>query len=64
MFDKFKVLMSWKISWGLSFLFFGVSDGHIFFDFANYCPYVFNLAMQLLHLIYIRGHNSPYIMII
>ena len=38
MFDKFEVLMSWKLSWGLSFLLFGVSDGHIFFDFSNYCP--------------------------
>ena len=40
MFDKVKVLMSWKLSWGLSFLLFGVSDGHIFFDLLNYCPYV------------------------
>ena len=39
MFDKFEVLMSWKLSWGLSFLLFGVSDGHIFFDFSNYCPF-------------------------
>ena len=23
----------------LSFLLLGVSDGHIFFDFSNYCPY-------------------------
>ena len=40
MFDKFEVLMSWKLSWGLSFLLFGVSDGHIFFDFSNYYPYM------------------------
>ena len=40
MFDKFKVLMSWKLSWGLSFLVFGVSDGHIFFDFSNYWPII------------------------
>ena len=40
MFDKFEVLMSWKLSWGLSFLLLGVSDGHIFFDFSNYCPYL------------------------
>ena len=33
MFDKFEVLMSWKLSWGLSFLLFGVSNGHIFFGF-------------------------------
>ena len=38
MFDKFVVLMTWKLSWGLAFLLFGVSDGHIFFDFSNYCP--------------------------
>ena len=38
MFDKFEVLMSWKVSWGLSFLLFGVSDGHIFFYFSNFCP--------------------------
>ena len=37
MFDMFEVLMSWKLSWGLSFLRFGVSDGLIFFDFSNYC---------------------------
>ena len=30
MLDKFEVLMSWKLTWGLSFLFFGVNDGHIF----------------------------------
>ena len=39
--------MSWKLSWGLSFLLFGVSDGHIFFDFSNYCPYV--SVTQLIH---------------
>ena len=38
MFDRFEVLMSWKLSWGLSFLLFGVNDGHIFFDLSNYCP--------------------------
>ena len=39
MFDKFEVLVeSWKLSSDLSFLFLGVSDGHIFFDFSNYCP--------------------------
>ena len=36
MLDKFEVLMSWKLTWGLSLLFFGVSDGHIFFDFSKY----------------------------
>ena len=41
MFDKFEVLMSLKLSWVLSFLLFGVSDGHIFFDFSNYCPVAF-----------------------
>ena len=44
MFDKFEVLMS------LSFLLFGVSDGHIFFDFLlllDYCPYV--SVTQLIH---------------
>ena len=35
MFDKFEVLMS------LSFLLFGVSDVHIFFDSSNYCPSIF-----------------------
>ena len=40
MFDKFEVLESWKLSWDLSFLFLGVSDGHIFFDFSNYCPII------------------------
>ena len=40
MFDKFEVLTRLKLSWGLSFLLFGVSDGHIFFDFSNYCPYL------------------------
>ena len=24
-------------------MFFGVSDGHIFFDFSNYCPLVISL---------------------
>ena len=38
MFDKFEVLMSWKLSSDLSFLLLGVSDGHIFLDFSNYCP--------------------------
>ena len=33
MFDKFEVLMSWKLSWGLSFLLFGVINGQIFLDF-------------------------------
>ena len=42
MFDKFEVLMSWNLSWDLSFLLFGVSDGHIFLDFSNYCLYVFH----------------------
>ena len=27
MFDKFEVLESWKLSWHLSFLLLGVSDG-------------------------------------
>ena len=40
MFNKFEVLESWKLSWDLSFLFLGVSDGHIFFDFSNYCPII------------------------
>ena len=39
MFDKFEVLMSWKLSWGLSFLLFGVSNGHIFFGFQIIAPY-------------------------
>ena len=39
MFNEFEVLEIWKLSWDLSFLFLGVSDGHIFFDFSNYCPY-------------------------
>ena len=38
MFDKLEKWMSWKLSRGLSFLLFGVSDGHIFFNFSNYCP--------------------------
>ena len=42
MFSKFEVLTSWKLSWGLSVLLFGFSDGHIFFDFSNYCPNVFH----------------------
>ena len=41
MFDKFEVLVNWKLSWDLSFLRLGVSDGHIFFDFSNYCPVAF-----------------------
>ena len=40
MFDKFEVLESWKLSWDLSFLLLGVTDGHIFFDFSNHCPEV------------------------
>ena len=35
MFDKFEVLMSWKLSWGLFFLLLGVSDGHIYSIFQN-----------------------------
>ena len=38
-FRAFEVLMSWKLSWVLSFLLFGVIAGHIFVDFSNYCPY-------------------------
>ena len=38
MFDKFEVIKSLKLSCGLSFLLFGISDGHIFFNFSNYCP--------------------------
>ena len=38
MFDKFEGLVSWKLSWGLSFLLFGFSDGHIFFDFFKLLP--------------------------
>ena len=41
MFDKFEVLMSWKLSSDISFLLLGVSDGHIFFVFSNYCPCLF-----------------------
>ena len=41
MFDKFEVLMRWKLSSDLSFLLLGVSDGHTFFDFSNNCPIVF-----------------------
>ena len=52
MFDKFEVLMSWKLSWGLSFLLFGVSDGHIFFDFSNYCPYMKRFACTYIWQIY------------
>ena len=67
MFDKFKVLMSWKISWGLSFLFFGVSDGHIFFDFSNYCPnyiasknwYVKKIALLLTHAFWPLCRGAP-----
>ena len=33
MLDKFEMLMTWKLSWDLSFFLLGVSDGHIFFDF-------------------------------
>ena len=44
MLDKFEVWMSWKLCWGLSFLLFGVSDGHIFFDFSNYCPYAIKMS--------------------
>ena len=52
MFDKFKVLMSWKLSWVLSFLLFGVCDGHIFFDFSNYCPYIiYNIFFHMWYLI-------------
>ena len=39
MFDKFEVLMSWKLSWGLSIVLFGVSNGHIFFGFQIIAPY-------------------------
>ena len=45
MFYKFEVLMTWKLSWGLSFLLFGVSDGHIFFDFSDYCPFLKDTAL-------------------
>ena len=38
MFDKFEVLMSWRLSWDLSFLLFGVSNWHIFFDFFKLLP--------------------------
>ena len=40
MFNEFEVLEIWKLSWDLSFLFLGVSDGRIFFDFSNYCPII------------------------
>ena len=46
MLDKFEVLMRWKLSYGLSFLLFGVSDGHIFFDLLNYCPIATFFAHQ------------------
>ena len=38
MFDMFEVLENWKLSCDFSFLLLGVSDGHIFLDFSNYCP--------------------------
>ena len=40
MFDKFEVLESRKFSLYLSFLLLGVSDGHIFFEYSNYCSTV------------------------
>ena len=57
--------MSWKLSWGLSFLLFGVSDGHIFFDFSNYCPDVScmtsnNLGTCSLVRLWFRGNNIPH----
>ena len=49
MFDKFEVLESWKLSWDLSFLLLGVSDGHIFFHFSNYCPKVLSAKSTKWH---------------
>ena len=40
--------MRWKLSWGFSFLLFGFSDGHIFFNFSNYCPILFIKEWTLL----------------
>ena len=49
MFDMFEVLESWKLSCDLSFLLLGVSDGHIFFDFSNYCPPVLTTNIEYVH---------------
>jgi len=40
---KFEVVIRLKFYGSLSFLLFRVSDGHFFFDFSNFCPFLISM---------------------
>ena len=51
----FEVLLCWKLSWGLSFLPFGVSEGHTFFDFFKLLP----ISHLVISLLFFFSHLIP-----